>query len=386
MTDATPHFNVHAFRNALVEWFRREGKDYPWRRTTDPWHILVSELMLQQTTIPTVLGRYDRWMRQFPTPGHLAAVDEQTALRSWEGLGYYRRVRSLQAIAREIVNKFGGRFPDNAEGLKRLPGIGPYTSGALLSSDLQHYPLQGDPLHPPCDGYASPQGKRGIRAAGQNPRAAHGISGPQGAELPRPGQTAGPYQMNDRLTPELVLSAYCQGCFPMADPETGEISFYEPDPRALIPLDDRFHIPHGLKRALNKKPFELRMDTAFPEVVHACARTEQPEEQWIDGQIEEAYGKLHEMGFAHSVECWDEEGLQGGLYGVALGKAFFGESMFHRKTDASKIALVALVQYLRAHQFLFLDTQWTTPHLLKFGTYEVPAEEYRKMLKRALAG
>ena len=96
--------------------------------------------------------------------------------------------------------------------------------------------------------------------------------------------------MNDRLTPELVLSAYCQGCFPMADPETGEISFYEPDPRALIPLDDRFHIPHGLKRALNKKPFELRMDTAFPEVVHACARTEQPEEQWIDGQIEEAYG------------------------------------------------------------------------------------------------
>ena len=128
--------------------------------------------------------------------------------------------------------------------------------------------------------------------------------------------------MNDRLTPELVLSAYCQGCFPMADPETGEISFYEPDPRALIPLDDRFHIPHGLKRALNKKPFELRMDTAFPEVVHACARTDQPEEQWIDGQIEEAYGKLHEMGFAHSVECWDEEGLQGGLYGVALGKAF----------------------------------------------------------------
>ena len=104
MTDATSHFNVHAFRNALVEWFRREGKDYPWRRTTDPWHILVSELMLQQTTIPTVLGRYDRWMRQFPTPGHLAAVDEQTALRSWEGLGYYRRVRSLQAIAREIVN------------------------------------------------------------------------------------------------------------------------------------------------------------------------------------------------------------------------------------------------------------------------------------------
>ena len=126
--------------------------------------------------------------------------------------------------------------------------------------------------------------------------------------------------MNPRLTPELVLSAYCQGCFPMADPETGEISFYEPDPRALIPLDERFHIPHGLKRVLNKKPFELRMDTAFPDVVHACARTDEPEEQWIDGQIEEVYGRLHEMGFAHSVECWDEEGLQGGLYGVSLGK------------------------------------------------------------------
>ena len=103
--------------------------------------------------------------------------------------------------------------------------------------------------------------------------------------------------MNPRLTPELVLSAYCQGCFPMADPETGEISFYEPDPRALIPLDERFHIPHGLKRVLNKKPFELRMDTAFPDVVHACARTDEPEEQWIDGQIEEVYGRLHEMGF-----------------------------------------------------------------------------------------
>ena len=101
-------------------------------------------------------------------------------------------------------------------------------------------------------------------------------------------------------------------------------------------------------------------------------------------QSVELFQRLHEMGFAHSVECWDEEGLQGGLYGVALGKAFFGESMFHRKTDASKIALVALVQYLRAHRFLFLDTQWTTPHLLKFGTYEVPAREYRKLLKRAL--
>lgn len=133
MPDTSPIFDIQAFRNALVEWFRREGKDYPWRRTEDPWHILVSELMLQQTTIPTVLGRYELWMRRFPTPHHLAAVDEQTALRSWEGLGYYRRVRSLQAIAREIVTSFGGTFPSDKEGLKKLPGIGPYTSGALLS-------------------------------------------------------------------------------------------------------------------------------------------------------------------------------------------------------------------------------------------------------------
>ncbi len=125
--------HIPAFRCTLTDWFRREGKDYPWRRTTDPWHILVSELMLQQTTIPTVLGRYEAWMRQFPTPAHLAKVDEQTALRSWEGLGYYRRVRSLQAIARAITEQFNAQFPNTAEGIKSLPGIGPYTTGALLS-------------------------------------------------------------------------------------------------------------------------------------------------------------------------------------------------------------------------------------------------------------
>lgn len=138
MTDLPPELDIAAFRTALVNWFRQNGKDYPWRRTTDPWHILVSELMLQQTTIPTVLGRYESWMQQFPTPAHLAAVDEQTALRSWEGLGYYRRVRSLQAIAREIVSRFNGEFPSDAESLKLLPGIGPYTSGALLSFAFNH--------------------------------------------------------------------------------------------------------------------------------------------------------------------------------------------------------------------------------------------------------
>lgn len=133
MPDAAPTLDIPSFRRALVEWFGHEGRDYPWRRTTDPWHILVSELMLQQTTITTVLGRYERWMNQFPTPAHLAAADEQTALRSWEGLGYYRRVRSLQAIARALTEQFNGTFPDDDEGLKLLPGVGPYTAGALLS-------------------------------------------------------------------------------------------------------------------------------------------------------------------------------------------------------------------------------------------------------------
>lgn len=122
-----------AFAEALVQWFLANGKDYPWRRTTDPWAILVSEVMLQQTTIPTVLARYESWMQQFPTPAALAAADEQTALRSWEGLGYYRRVRSLRAAAVAITEQFDGIFPQQEADLRRLPGIGDYTCGAVLS-------------------------------------------------------------------------------------------------------------------------------------------------------------------------------------------------------------------------------------------------------------
>ena len=191
---------------------------------------------------------------------------------------------------------------------------------------------------------------------------------------------------HEHLDPYYLIEDYDSGFFPMADPLTGDISFYEPDPRAIIPLNDRFHIRKSLKRVIKKMPFSIRMDTAFAEVIHECARIDDPLEQWIDPQIEEAYIKLHEMGVAHSVECWDEEGLQGGLYGVALGRAFFGESMFHKKTDASKIALVALVEFLRANDFILLDTQWTTPHLKQFGTYEVSAEEYQNLLKDALKG
>ncbi len=122
-----------SFAQALVDWFLLRGRDYPWRRTTDAWAILVSEIMLQQTTIPTVLGRYEAWLQQFPTPAHLAAADEQTALRSWEGLGYYRRVRALRAAAITITEQHGGVFPTEEAAIRALPGIGDYTVAAVLS-------------------------------------------------------------------------------------------------------------------------------------------------------------------------------------------------------------------------------------------------------------
>lgn len=127
------HPHTQEIAQALVDWFTQCGKDYPWRRTTDPWAILVSEIMLQQTTIPTVLGRYDKWMQQFPTPQALASASEEEALRSWEGLGYYRRVKALRAAAQTIVEKHDGIFPEKFEDIHALPGVGDYTVGAILS-------------------------------------------------------------------------------------------------------------------------------------------------------------------------------------------------------------------------------------------------------------
>jgi leucyl/phenylalanyl-tRNA--protein transferase len=181
------------------------------------------------------------------------------------------------------------------------------------------------------------------------------------------------------IPPQVLLSAYGQGVFPMAD--GGDIGWYSPVMRGLIPLDDRFHIPGGLLRALKKRPFELRRDTAFEPVIRACAGRD---ETWIDETIIASYVGLFDLGFAHSVECWDDEGLQGGLYGVRLGRAFFGESMFSRKTDASKIALVHLVEWLRGEDAMLLDTQWMTDHLRQFGGYEVPRDEYLEMLAAAV--
>ena len=183
----------------------------------------------------------------------------------------------------------------------------------------------------------------------------------------------------DIIPPETLLNAYAQGVFPMA--EEGGLVWVSPKIRGIIPLDDRFHIPHGLKKKLRKKPFEIRINTAFREVMLGCA--DRPS-TWIDGVILESYCALHELGYAHSVECWDEEGLQGGLYGVSLGKAFFGESMFSRKTDASKIALVALVGRLRSQGYGLLDTQWMTDHLRTFGGCELEREKYLELLSQSI--
>jgi leucyl/phenylalanyl-tRNA---protein transferase len=182
---------------------------------------------------------------------------------------------------------------------------------------------------------------------------------------------------------ETLLRAYREGLFPMAVNDRGDLGWFSPDPRALIPLDDRFHVPHGLRRVLRRHPFEIRINTAFDEVIRACATAHGS--TWISDQIREAYGALHCQGRAHSVEAWRAGELAGGLYGVQIGGAFFGESMFHYAANASKVVLVALVERLRSRQFLLLDTQWVTPHLLQFGTFQVPRREYLQTLKQAVA-
>ena len=181
------------------------------------------------------------------------------------------------------------------------------------------------------------------------------------------------------IDPELLLQGYRLGVFPMAM-EDGAIEWFSPDPRAILPLEN-FHVPHALRRLLCKGVFETTMDNRFPEVIEACAARK---DTWISDEIIESYTRLHELGHAHSVETWIEGELAGGLYGVAIGGAFFGESMFHRVTDASKIALVALVKHLHARKFALLDTQWLTPHLKQFGGIEISRNHYLRLLRRAI--
>ena len=186
-------------------------------------------------------------------------------------------------------------------------------------------------------------------------------------------------QFLQMIEPDLLLQGYRLGVFPMAM-EDDSIGWFSPDPRAILPLED-FHVPHALRRVVRRKFFEIKIDNAFSEVVEACAKRENT---WINREIIESYKRLHGLGYAHSIEAWREGKLAGGLYGVAVGGAFFGESMFHRVTDASKIALVALVQHLRSRKFVLLDTQWLTPHLQQFGGSEISRSHYLRLLRSAV--
>jgi leucyl/phenylalanyl-tRNA---protein transferase len=168
--------------------------------------------------------------------------------------------------------------------------------------------------------------------------------------------------------------------------EPGEIRWYSPDPRGIIPLD-AFHVPKRLARTARSGRFTIEVDRAFDAVIQACADAERDANDpgsWIDAEIMESYRALHARGLAHSIEAWQSGRLAGGLYGVALGGAFFGESMFHRVTDASKVALIALVERLRARGYRLLDTQWVTDHLEQFGAIEIPRRRYLQLLESAL--
>ncbi len=180
---------------------------------------------------------------------------------------------------------------------------------------------------------------------------------------------------------DLVLRAYTMGFFPMAHPEEADaIYWYAPDPRAILPLED-FRISKNLARLVRRAPFKVTVDEDFEAVMRACA--DRPS-TWISEDILRVYMALHEAGFAHSVECWTEDRLGGGLYGVAIGGAFFGESMFHRVTNASKVALVHLVRRLQAGGFTLLDIQFITDHLRQFGAIEIKRAVYEQRLAEAL--
>nr|BCX01624.1 MAG: leucyl/phenylalanyl-tRNA--protein transferase [Bacteroidota bacterium] len=183
------------------------------------------------------------------------------------------------------------------------------------------------------------------------------------------------------LTPELVLAGYRAGIFPMApNRSSSEVYWFSPDPRGILPLEG-FHVPRTLQRLYRQGRFEIRINTAFEAVIRACA--DRPE-TWISERLIEVYTQLHRQGWAHSVETWQHGELVGGLYGVAMGGVFFGESMFHRVPDASKVALLALVERLRERRFALLDIQWVTPHLARFGAIEIPRSEYLRRLEEAL--
>jgi leucyl/phenylalanyl-tRNA---protein transferase len=187
------------------------------------------------------------------------------------------------------------------------------------------------------------------------------------------------------ITPQILLKAYSAGIFPMAESaEDNALYWVEPEERGIFPLDG-LHVSRSLRKRVRQRRFDIRIDTSFPDVIAACAE-KQPDRKstWINQRIKSLYGQLFKMGCCHSVECWREERLVGGLYGVRIGAAFFGESMFSRETDASKVALVHLVARLRAGGFQLLDAQFTTPHLESLGARTISRTDYHSLLERAI--
>ncbi len=186
-------------------------------------------------------------------------------------------------------------------------------------------------------------------------------------------------RQDDILAPEVLVEAYGSGVFPMGEEESNAIHWFQPDPRAIIPLD-AFHVPKRLERTLRRGDFDIAYNKAFSEVMTGCA---EGRPAWITDRILRAYNRLHQLGYAHSVEVWREGELVGGLYGVQLGGAFMAESKFHRVRDASKIALVKLVERLRERGFSILEVQYLTEHLKQFGTVEIRLSRYLEMLEKA---
>jgi leucyl/phenylalanyl-tRNA--protein transferase len=180
------------------------------------------------------------------------------------------------------------------------------------------------------------------------------------------------------LEPGTLVAAYAEGLFPMR--VDGVLAWWSPDPRGIVPLDG-FHAARSLRR--RRKRFEIRVNTAFEAVMRACADPRRPH-GWIDESFVEAYCRLHELGWAHSVEAWRDDALVGGLYGVRIRGLFAGESMFHRETDASKVAMWATVELLRADGVTLFDVQWTTPHLRSLGAVDVSRDRYRQLLRAAV--
>jgi leucyl/phenylalanyl-tRNA---protein transferase len=186
------------------------------------------------------------------------------------------------------------------------------------------------------------------------------------------------------IPPSLLVEGYRRGLFPMGMPD-GSVQWFSPDPRGILPLE-KSHFPSRLDRSARRAGFTIRVNTAFGDVISACAERPDGDGTWITQEIRDSYESLHDMGFAHSVETWRDGQLVGGLYGVAVGCAFFGESMFHRETDASKFALKGLVSRMISNGFRLLDIQWVTPHLKQFGAIEIPRQEYLRLLSRCVDG